>query len=83
MLANSAPLATAEFVYHRDVEEASLQGTLCMLWPEVQSRLQSYRQLHSGARCTRLAFAPLNGHLDFLSAISSLLLNPIKNLAAV
>lgn len=28
-------------------------------------------------------FAPLNVYLDFLAAVSSLLPNPIKNLAAV
>lgn len=83
VLTNSAPLATAEFVYHIAVDKASLQDTLCMLWPELHSGLQSFRQLHSRAHCARLALAPLNGYLDFFLAISSLLLNPFKNLAAV
>lgn len=80
VLTNSASSATAEFVYHIAVEEASLQDTLCMLWPQSQSGLQSSRQLHSRAQWARLGFG---FYLDFPAAISSLLPNPIKNLAAV
>lgn len=83
VLTHSAPSATAEFVYHIAVEEASLQDTLCMLWPQIQSGLQSSRQMRSRAHWARLRFAPWNVYLDFPAAISSLLPNPIKNLAAV
>lgn len=51
-----------------------------MLWPEIQ---HSSGQLHSRALWSRLGFAPLNVYLDFLAAVSSLLPNLIKNLAAV
>lgn len=83
VLTHSAPSATAEFVYHIAVEATFPQDTLCMLWLLIQAGLQSSRRLCSRAHWPRLELVPLNVYLDFPAAISSLLPNPIKTLAAV